>query len=148
MYALSRHRNSTSNRSADPLASLARDFFGLDPFTGVRHVTPRSRSPRFDFVESAQGYTLRGDLPGVAEEDLEVTVHEGVLLIKGNLSEKELADDSKFLVRERRFGEFERSLDLPKDADPGQVEANLKNGVLNISIAKKEELKARKIEIG
>jgi HSP20 family protein len=152
MYALSRPRHRTANtnsgRSTDALTNFTRDFFGFDPFTGQRNALPRFRSPRFDFLESPQEYTLRGDLPGVPEEKLEVTVHEGVLVIKGNHTEEALVEDSKFLVRERRFGEFERRLNLPKDADPGQVEAKLNNGVLNISIATKEELKARKIEIG
>lgn len=148
MYALTRHKSSNSNRSADPLATFARDFFGFDPFTGARNVTPHFRSPRFDFLESPQEYTLRGDLPGVTEKNLEVTVHDGVLLVKGSHTEEALAEDSTFIVRERRFGEFERRLTLPSDADPARVEAKLDNGVLNISIAKIEERKARKIEIG
>lgn len=148
MYALSRqpNRSSNQNRNPDPLATLARDFLGFDPFPS--HSQKQARSPRFDFLESPQGYTLRGDLPGISEENLEVTVHEGVLNIKGNYSEEEVNEDSKYLVRERRFGDFERRLNLPKDANAAQVEAKLTNGVLNITIAKKEELKARKIEIG
>jgi HSP20 family protein len=148
MYALSKHRNGNLTRSTDPLANFTRDFFGFDPFTGERNALPRLRSPRFDFVETPQEYLLRGDLPGVPEEKLEVTVHEGVLVIKGNHTEEALAEDSKFIVRERQFGEFERRLNLPKDADPAKVEAKLENGVLAIKIAKKEERKARRIEIG
>jgi HSP20 family protein len=152
MYALSTQVNCspTSQRSTDPLATLARDFLGFDPFTRSRSrdLRPQIRKANFDLLESKEAYTLRGDLPGVAEENLEVTVHEGVLLIKGSRADEELAEDSKFLVRERRFGDFERRLNLPKDADPDQVEAKLNNGVLQIVIAKKEELQARKIEIG
>ena len=157
MYAaLSRNNTTpkTTNKqplahSGDPLASLARDFFGFDAFATPREAARAAQThPKFDLLESAQAYTLRGDLPGVSEENLDITVHEGVLSIKGSSEEEEVSEDAKFLVRERRYGEFTRSLKLPKDANPEAVSAKLENGVLEISIAKKEELKARKIEIG
>ncbi len=148
MYALTRNKTPNSLRQTDPFGSLARDFFGFDPFTGTRPAASQLRQPQFDFLESPLEYTLRGDLPGVTDDNLEVTVHEGVLVIKGSYAEEEVSEDTAYLVRERRFGDFERRLRLPKHADPGKVEAKLAHGVLNISIAKKEELKARKIEIG
>lgn len=148
MYALTRNKDTNSNRSADPFAALARDLFGFEPFKETRPTATQLLSPRFDFLESPQSFTLRGDLPGVTEDNLEVTVHEGILVIRGSYAEEELSEDTSYVVRERRFGEFERQLKLPKHADPAKVEAKLANGVLNISIAKKEERKARKIEIG
>lgn len=147
MYALTRSRDNTSQRNRDPFALLARDFFGFDPFTGTQKPAVQ-RSPRFDFLESPESYTLRADLPGVTDENLEITVHEGILVVKGNYSEEELAEDTNFVLRERQSGAFERRLQLPKHADPAKVEAKLANGVLNIQIAKREERKARKIEIG
>jgi HSP20 family protein len=127
---------------------LARDFFGFDPFTGTQKPAAQTRAPRFDFLESPESYTLRGDLPGVTDENLEITVHEGILVVKGSYSEEELTEDTNFVLRERQSGAFERRLQLPKHADPARVEAKLANGVLNIVIAKKEERKARRIEIG
>ena len=148
MYALTKNRSANSTPSVDPFASLARDFFGFDPFTAGRATPTQLRRPKFDFLESADGYTLLGDLPGVAEEQLEVTVHDGILVIKGSYAEEEQSEDANYIVRERRFGDFERQLKLPKHADPTKVEAKLASGVLKIQIAKKEEIKARKIEIG
>ena len=148
MYALTKNRSANSTPSVDPFATLARDFFGFEPHTVGRATPTQLQRPKFDFLESADGYTLVGDLPGVAEEQLEVSVHDGILTIKGSYPEEEQSEDTSYLVRERRFGDFERQLKLPKHADPGQVEAILANGVLNIRIAKKEEIKARKIEIG
>ena len=148
MYALTKNRSANSAPSVDPFASLARDFFGFDAFTGGRATPTQLRRPKFDFLETADGYTLLGDLPGVTEEQLEVTVHDGILVIKGSYPKEEQSEDTSYLVRERRFGDFERQLKLPKHADPAKVEAKLANGVLNIQIAKKEEIKARKIAIG
>ena len=145
MTALTR-KNGSQN---DAFTSLARDFFGFDPFTA----TPRRNAlakhlPHFDLTESPTAYTLHADLPGVTEENLDVTVHEGVLTVSGKREETTSEEGTNFLVRERRYGEFSRRLALPKDANPESVEARLANGVLLISIPKKEELKARRIKIG
>ena len=146
MYQLT-HTNNNISRQADPFARLARDFFGF-PVATTRSSEAASHTPRFDFVESEQGYTLHADLPGIAEENLEVTVHEGVLSVLGVRSEETEAEEGSFLVKERHYGEFSRRLKLPKDADADKIEAKLNSGVLVVSIAKKEELKARKIELG
>lgn len=148
MYALTKNRSANSTPSVDPFATLARDFFGFEPHAVGRTTPTQLQGPKFDFLESADGYTLVGDLPGVAEEQLEVSVHDGILAIKGSFPEEEQSEDTSYLVRERRFGDFERQLKLPKHADPAKVEAKLANGVLSIQIAKKEEIKARKIAIG
>jgi HSP20 family protein len=153
MYALTR----TKNGANDPFTSLARDFFsrpdlltsfarGLEPQTNLTRTS--LRSPRFDLVETPTQYVLQGDLPGVTEENLDITVHEGVLAIQGSHAEETVNEEDKYLVRERRAGSFERRLNLPENADPESISAKLKNGVLTVSIPKKEERKARKIQIG
>ncbi len=146
MYELTRTNNNRL-KQADPFAQLARDFFGL-PITTTRSSEAVSHAPRFDFAESEQGYTLHADLPGITEDNLEITVHEGVLSVLGIRSEETETEESNFLVKERHYGEFSRRLKLPKDANADMIEAKLNAGVLVVTIAKKEELKARKIELG
>ena len=145
MYELTRLNNRTKN--ADPFAQLARDFFGV-PLSTSRSAAVASHAPRFDFVETEQDYRLKADLPGIAEEDLEITVHEGVLSVMGVRAEESTEEGANFLVKERQYGSFERRIKLPKDANAEQVVAKLEAGVLAITIAKQEELKARKIELG
>lgn len=145
MYELTRFNNRTKQN--DPFAQLARDFFGT-PVSSKRSAAPQAHAPRFDFVETEQEYLLQADLPGISEENLEITVHEGVLSVSGSRSEQTTAEGTNFLVRERQYGEFQRRLKLPKDANAEQVSAKLNAGVLEVTIAKKEELKARKIELG
>mgnify|MGYP003573773684 FL=1 len=133
----------------DAFTSLARDFFGFDPFTATPRRTALAKHlPQFDLTESPSAYTLHADLPGVTDENLDVTVHEGVLTVSGKREEETSEEGTNFLVRERRYGEFSRRLALPKDASTEAVQAKLANGVLLISIPKKEELKARKIKVG
>ena len=130
MYALTRF-----NGSNDPFAELARDFFRA-------HRTPTERplTPSFDVFRSESGYAVRADLPGVAEENLEITVHEGILSVTGKRSEEFSAETDEFLLRERRFGDFSRRLRLPKDANPDDISASLKAGVLTIEIGKRADL--------
>ena len=144
MYELTRFNNRT--KAADPFAQLARDFFGVP--LASRSDTAAIHAPRFDFVETEQEYQLRADLPGIAEENVEITVHEGVLNVSGTRSEETTQEGVNFLVKERQYGSFERRIKLPKDANADLVQAKLEAGVLAITIAKKEELKARKIELG
>ena len=145
MYELTRFNNRTKQN--DPFAQLARDFFGT-PISTKRATAPVAHAPRFDFVETEQEYRLQADLPGIAEENLEITVHEGVLSVSGTRSQENVEEGANFLVKERHYGEFQRRLKLPKDANAEQVQAKLNAGVLEITIAQKEELKARKIELG
>ena len=145
MYELTRFNN--RNKNTDPFALLARDFFGV-PRSSERRAAPVAHAPRFDFVETETDYRLKADLPGISEENLEVTVHEGVLSVAGSRTEESTEEGANYLVKERQYGSFERRIKLPKDANAEEVRAKLDAGVLAITIAKKEELKARKIELG
>ncbi len=144
MYELTRFNNRTK---ADPFAQLARDFFGV-PVSSRSSAATAIHAPRFDFVETADDYRLHADLPGIAEENLEITLHEGVLSVSGTRSEEATEEGVNVLVKERHYGSFERRIKLPKDANAELVQAKLEAGVLAITIAKKEERKARKIELG
>jgi len=146
MYQLSRLNNHRPH-NADPFAQIARDFFGL-PIATTSKTDTAFNVPNLDLVESENRYTLRADLPGIAEDNLEITFHEGVLSIHGTRSEETVTEEANVLVSERKFGDFQRRLKLPKDANPDRIEAKLDAGVLTISIEKREEVKARKIELG
>ena len=145
MYGLTRFNNSLP---ADPFSEFARDLFSFTPV--VARAANAWHTARFDFVEKAEGYELRGDLPGVSQDNLEITVHEGILEVRGTRNEEKVTEDSKFVVRERSHGEFSRQLRLPKDADADKIQAKLEHGVLAVTIAKrKQEVpQARKITVG
>ena len=146
MYELTK-TNNTQSVQADPFARLARDFFGF-PLAASRTPEVVAHAPRFDFVESEEAYTLRADLPGITENNLDITLDDGIWSVHGTREENKTTENDNFLVQERQFGEFSRRLKLPSDADPEKVEAKLDAGVLAITIEKKEERKARKIKLG
>lgn len=106
-------------------------------------------TPRLDVAETDKAYEVSVELPGIDQKDLEVTVADGVLTIKGE-KKAETEDKAKGRLHvERSYGAFQRSLSLPADADDAKIEAAFKNGVLKLTVAKAADATAasRKIDI-
>ena len=91
-------------------------------------------SPAIDVIQEDEDLVVRAELPGAKPEDVDITVHNGVLTISGKLEEEREEERSGYLVRERRSGSFRRSLQLPQDVDEDQIKANFENGVLEVKI--------------
>src|SRR6476661_1257811 len=103
--------------------------------------------PALDFSENAEGYLVEAALPGVKPEDVEVTVENNVLTIKGE-TRQEVDDKQRNFHRvERRFGSFQRTIGLPTTVKADAIQASLTNGVLRLEIPKAEEVKPRKISV-
>jgi HSP20 family protein len=103
--------------------------------------------PEVDIAETENELVLTAEMAGLAPEDVDVTLENNELTIKGQ-KKMEQSDNSKSYHRvERRYGAFTRSFRLPQTVDTENINAQFENGVLKISLAKKESVKARKIEI-
>ena len=128
---------------------LFEDFWGgLEPAPA----TPDSpgMTPEIDVRESPEAYHITAELPGVEETDVDVTVSDGTLSIKGEKKlERETREDDVHL-RERSYGTFRRQFQLPPDIEADKISATFRNGVLEITLPKQAEAKAavRKVEIG
>ena len=135
-------RNSALAR--DPF-SFARELFDWHPFVSDRSAS--AFAPSFEVKETADAFVLKADVPGVADKDLDVAIHEGVLTVRGSRGAEARKDGEKYSIYERRFGSFSRSFALPDVADAEKVEAKLDAGVLTLTIGKKTETKPKKIAI-
>ena len=102
--------------------------------------------PRVDVRETADHFTVVADLPGADEKSVEATVQNRVLTIEG-WSRPEKPQGHEELGREFGGGRYRRDFTLPDAVDPDRIQARVKNGVLSVSIPKKEEVKPRKIQI-
>ena len=102
--------------------------------------------PRVDIRESAESFVVVADMPGVDEKSVEATVQNRVLTIEG-WTKAERPQGHEELGREFGAGRFRRDFTLPDAVDPGRIQARVKNGVLTVSIPKKDEVKARKIQV-
>jgi len=133
-----------ATRYRDPF-SMARELLSWDPIFGGRPAS--AFSPAFEVKETNDAFVLKADLPGVAEADLDIAVHNNVLSVSGSRSAEERQEGETYALYERQFGSFTRSFSLPDMADGERIDANLTNGVLTLTIAKKAEAKPRKIAL-
>jgi len=114
--------------------------------SGERRVHPTGY-PLLNAWEDEQNFFVEAELPGLALEDLDISMTDrNTITIKGTRKEPTV-EGGQWHRRERAFGEFERSLELPGAVDADKVEANFKNGVLTIKLPKAPELRPRKIEV-
>ena len=103
--------------------------------------------PAVDVVESAEKILLIADLPGVDEKDLEISIDKNVLTVRGERKGELNAEAGGHNRRERVFGPFSRAFALPPTVDAEKVTADLKSGVLTLSLSKKSEAQPRQIKV-
>ena len=118
-----------------------------DPFREFRYTAATAWVPPVDIYQNGDHeLVLKAELPDMAREDIEITVENGVLTIKG---QKGLGDvkEEQFHHVERRYGAFSRSFSLPTTVDSGKVGAEYKNGVLTVRLPLREEAKPRSIKV-
>jgi HSP20 family protein len=128
----------------DPF-TLARELLNWDPFFSARPAS--AFSPAFEVKETNDSFVVKADVPGVEEKDLDIAVHNGVLTVSGSRQAEERKESESYALYERQYGSFSRSFALPEMADADRIEADLRNGVLTLTIPKKSEAKPRKITI-
>jgi HSP20 family protein len=88
------------------------------------------------------------DLPGIPEQNIDVELNDDTLTVTGTREQRAEVDGDRFYRFERRFGTFSRAVGLPQGTDESKVKAEYKDGVLEIRVAKPEEQKPRRIQIG
>jgi HSP20 family protein len=133
------------------LADLVqRDF---DRFAGRRYgrdtvETPVSDwAPAVDIVEEKDRFILRADVPGVAREDIEVAMDDGILTISGQRHTEKHEDAEGVKRFERVSGKFHRRFTLPETADADRIAARSANGILEVTIPKQPEVQPRRITV-
>lgn len=94
-------------------------------------------APASDASSDEAAYRITMELPGVEEKDIDLSVHDGVISIKGEKTATREEKGETWFFTERQYGSFSRSFRLPPDADGEKVEAHLKDGVLSVTIPKR-----------
>lgn len=92
--------------------------------------------PAVDIVESDNAYELTAELPGIETKDLDVSLSNGILTIKGEKQESKEEKEKEYHISERRYGSFQRSLQLPDGVDADKIDASFANGVLKVVLPK------------
>lgn len=105
--------------------------------------------PAMEMTETKKAYKVTAELPGIASEDVEVGVEDGMLRIAGEKKAARDEDEKGYRLSERSYGSFERMIRLPAAADAAKIKAKCKNGVLTVTIPKDGEAarRTRKITV-
>lgn len=103
--------------------------------------------PAFDIAENEKEYLISAELPGLEEKDLDITISDGILTVKGEKKRENESNGDAYYCSERYYGSFERRLRIPEAVLADKVGAVYKNGVLTLSMPKALEKQVKKIEI-
>ena len=103
--------------------------------------------PAVDIIEEEKEYQVHAELPGLTKDDIRISVKDNLLSISGEKKRESQVKDEHFQRAERYFGTFQRSFRLPEQVDVDKIEAEFKDGVLNIVIPKLKEALAKQIEV-
>lgn len=123
-------------------------FGGWEGFGFEQPLTSAEFVPPVDILEDEHNILLQAEIPGVKEGDLNITLENNVLTITGERKFKDEEKKENFHRMERRYGKFTRSFTLPGGVDFEKVNATFDNGILTITLPKKEEFKPKQITIG
>jgi HSP20 family protein len=110
-------------------------------------LTTTSYAPPVDIYEDEHNITLKLEVPGIDEKDIDVRIENTTLTVHGERKIEKEEKEENFRRVERQYGEFTRSFTLPSSVDPGQVTADYAKGVLKINLAKKAEAKPKQIKV-
>ncbi len=116
-------------------------------FAADRRPASESWTPVADVWETADAYRIDLEIPSVSAEAVAVAVEDGVLVMSGERTRSERAEGERNHRLERRAGKFSRRFKLPEDADADAISARVANGVLEVTVSKREERKPRRIEV-
>jgi len=146
-----------------PSSVKTRSAFDSDPFFSLQSQINRlfnedflpttkefnDVTPSIDVVESEKEIKVKAELPGIKEDDVDVSISQNYLSIKGEKKDEHENTEDNYIFRESSYGSFQRSFSLPDNVDGNKSEAEFKKGVLTITIPKKDspENKVKKIKI-
>lgn len=109
-------------------------------------LTAREWSPAAELREDENAVIFTFEVPGLEQKDISISLENGMLTVSGEKIGQE-HKETDFVRSERWYGKFTRSFTLPPTVDPSGVSANLRNGVLSVTVPKREEAKPRKVEV-
>jgi HSP20 family protein len=130
----------------DEMNRLFDDFFGRPVLK--TDWTEGVWSPTVDVSEDKDNVILRAEMPGMSKEDVNISIQDNVLTLKGEKKQEKEEKDKSYHRIERSYGSFCRSFQFPTSVKSDKVKASYKDGVLSVTLPKTEEVKPKEIPIG
>lgn len=126
---------------------MNRLFAGVAPAADREEMFGGNWAPKVDIWEDKDHLVLEAELPGMTRDDFELSFENNVLTLKGERKFEKKTEEGNYYRVERSYGSFTRSFTLPQTVTPDGAAAEFNNGVLHVTLPKREETKARKIEV-
>lgn len=145
-------------RTTPALARPAMSMFGtlqreidrlFDDFSrgGFPSLAASGATVRMDFADTQDGIELTAELPGLQENDVQVTLSDNVLTVSGEKQAEKEEKDKNYHFIERSYGAFSRSVELPADIQADKISATISNGVLKVTVPRAAKAEPKKIEV-
>lgn len=128
-------------------ANVFRNFASVFPGVFDSDAAEGARSPRVDISDDGNNFVLSAELPGISREDLDIDVKDNRLTIKGEKKLENKTEKKGYLRVERSYGAFERSFFLDDNIDRENIKAEYKDGVLHLTLPRKQDEPSKKIEV-
>jgi len=125
--------------------NLFEQFFSPGAMSGYRTA---DFVPKLEVTETEDSYLLHAEVPGVSPSDVDIDVNNNILTIRGQKRREEKREFQGYEYTERSYGSFVRSIQLPPGTDSTKIEAEVRNGVLEVRIPKGEAARPRRIAVG
>lgn len=141
---------STERRTTWDPFEMMREMLRWEPF---REFEPMMRptegvwTPAFDVKETKEAFLFKADVPGLKEEDLDISITGNRLTVTGKREEEKKEEDEKYYSYERSYGSFSRTFTLPEGVDLEHIRAEMKEGVLTLNVPKLPEVQPKRISI-
>jgi HSP20 family protein len=104
-------------------------------------------APAIDVVEEKDNFTVKADLPGMTKDEVNVSIQDKFLTIRGERKHEVEKKEANYYHRERVAGQFARTIELPTSVDAGKVQATFHDGVLHVTLPKSESAKPKEIKV-
>lgn len=131
----------------DPFGEARRLHDEIDRLFGQRPIATGGTFPAVNLWTGPESVAVTAELPGVAPEDVDISVKDDVLSIRGERKAPAIDGEAGWHRRERAYGSFQRMIQLPFRVDPDRVDARFRNGVLEVDLHRPEEDKPRRIQV-
>ena len=137
----------TYDTEVDRFLNNALDLFELPVYVSEPLFAERDIVAPMEVFDSDGNTVVRLELPGMTMEDIDISVSDGLLTIKGEKKAEKEVKEEGYYCSERVYGNFRRALSVPKDVDDSKIHATYDNGVLEVLLPKVEEKKGRKVKV-
>ena len=131
----------------DEMNRVFNDSFGRVPSRFDTELSHSEWSPSVDISETKDEIVVKAEVPGMNKDDIKITLQDNVLTLKGERKQEKEEKDTNFYRMERYYGSFARSFSLPTVVQADKIKASYKDGILNITLPKTEEVKPKQIPI-